>query len=81
MIDYGLTDKVAIVTGGSDGLGRATAKLLAAEGVKVVICGRREDYLKDAAKNAFAGKRRHGCCRSGGCIGRHRLREPDERHN
>jgi 3-oxoacyl-[acyl-carrier protein] reductase len=50
MIDYGLTDKVAIVTGGSDGLGRATAKLLAAEGAKVVICGRREDYLKDAAK-------------------------------
>ena len=50
MIDYGLTDKVAIVTGGSDGLGRATAKLLAAEGAKVVICGRREDYLKNAAQ-------------------------------
>ena len=49
MFDLGLTDKVAIVTGGSDGLGRATAHRLAEEGAKVVICGRREDYLKTAA--------------------------------
>ena len=49
MFDLGLRDKVAIVTGGSDGLGRATAQRLASEGVKVVICGRREDYLRQAA--------------------------------
>lgn len=49
MFDLGLNDKVAIVTGGSDGLGRATAHRLAEEGAKVVICGRREDYLKSAA--------------------------------
>lgn len=49
MIDYGLTGKVAIVTGGSDGLGRATARLMAREGANVVICGRRSDYLKEAA--------------------------------
>ncbi|MGZ0189742.1 MAG: SDR family NAD(P)-dependent oxidoreductase, partial [Alphaproteobacteria bacterium] len=54
MIDYGLTDKVAIVTGGSDGLGRATAHLLATEGAKVVICGRRADYLKQAAETLSA---------------------------
>jgi 3-oxoacyl-[acyl-carrier protein] reductase len=54
MIDYGLTDKVAIVTGGSDGLGCAAAHLLATEGAKVVICGRRADYLKQAAETLSA---------------------------
>ena len=41
MLDLGLTGKVAIVTGGSEGLGRATALRLAAEGAHVVICARR----------------------------------------
>lgn len=49
-MDLGLEGKVAIITGGSDGLGRATAHRLAAEGARVVICGRREDYLKQAAE-------------------------------
>lgn len=49
MIDYGLAGKTAIVTGGSDGLGRATAALLAREGANVVICARRVDHLKAAA--------------------------------
>jgi 3-oxoacyl-[acyl-carrier protein] reductase len=50
MLDLGLTRKVAIVTGGSDGLGRATALRLAAEGCKVAICARREDHLEAAAE-------------------------------
>ena len=51
MIDYELKGKIAIVTGGSDGLGRATAKKLAQEGANVIICARREKHLLEAAKS------------------------------
>jgi NAD(P)-dependent dehydrogenase (short-subunit alcohol dehydrogenase family) len=48
--------KVAIVTGGSDGIGRATASLLAARGATVIICARRADKLEEArAAIAAAG--------------------------
>ncbi len=42
-----LKDKVAIVTGGGTGIGRATALLFAEEGADVVVVGRREDRLLD----------------------------------
>ena len=44
-----LRDKTAIVTGGGSGIGEATAKALAAQGVNVVICGRREASLARVA--------------------------------
>jgi NAD(P)-dependent dehydrogenase (short-subunit alcohol dehydrogenase family) len=44
----GLEGKTAVVTGGSKGIGLETARLLAEEGVKVLICARREDALAEA---------------------------------
>ena len=49
MLDLGLDGKVAIITGGSDGLGRAAAERLAREGARVAICGRRKERLEQAA--------------------------------
>ena len=40
-----LANKVAIVTGASSGIGRAAAKLFAAEGAKLVVAARRKDKL------------------------------------
>ena len=48
-MDLGLQGKVAIITGGSDGLGLAAARTLAAEGAAVAICGRDAARLKEAA--------------------------------
>lgn len=41
-----LQDKVAIVTGASQGIGEATARLLAREGAKVVLAARRREHLQ-----------------------------------
>src|SRR5574337_1176937 len=49
VLDLGLTGKIAIITGGSDGLGRAAAERLAREGARVAICARRKDHLERAA--------------------------------
>jgi NAD(P)-dependent dehydrogenase (short-subunit alcohol dehydrogenase family) len=53
-MDLGLEGRVAIVTGGSDGLGFATARRLAAEGVAVAICGRSATRLKEAGEKLRA---------------------------
>lgn len=50
-----LEGKVAIVTGGSNGIGFATAKRFAAEGAQVVITGRRERELAEAAQRIGPG--------------------------
>lgn len=49
-MDFGLNKKVVIVTGGSSGIGMATAKSFHAEGAIVVINGRNEAKLTAATK-------------------------------
>jgi NAD(P)-dependent dehydrogenase (short-subunit alcohol dehydrogenase family) len=48
-MDLQLKDKTALVTGGSEGIGRGIARALAREGVDVAICARRKDKLDQAA--------------------------------
>src|SRR5438067_4145519 len=50
----GLNGKVALVTGASEGIGRATAQRLAAEGAHVMICARRPEPLARAEEDIRA---------------------------
>jgi 3-oxoacyl-[acyl-carrier protein] reductase len=53
-LELGLAGKVAIVTGGSEGLGRACVERFARSGVKVTLCARRKDVLERAAAEIAA---------------------------
>ena len=53
-MDMMLKGKTAIVTGASAGIGRACAKALAAEGVRVCIAARRREMLEDVSKEIAA---------------------------
>jgi 3-oxoacyl-[acyl-carrier protein] reductase len=57
-MDLGLTDKVAVVTGSSRGLGLASARALVAEGCRVVLCARGEERLAEAAVEVEAAAKR-----------------------
>jgi 3-oxoacyl-[acyl-carrier protein] reductase len=47
-MELGLKGKVAIVTGSTEGIGKATAAVLAREGAKVTICSRRASAVEEA---------------------------------
>lgn len=48
-MDLGLRERVCVVTGSTEGIGRETARLLAEEGARVVVTGRRRERV-DAVK-------------------------------
>jgi len=58
-MDLGLADRVYIVTGGTGGLGLATAQSLVAEGARVVVSGRRREAV-DQAVSTLGADHAHG---------------------
>jgi 3-oxoacyl-[acyl-carrier protein] reductase len=53
-MDLGISGKTALVTGASAGIGRAIAKSLVAEGVKLAVVARRRDLLESLEKEIGA---------------------------
>ena len=47
-----LKDKIALITGGTEGIGLATAKLFVKEGAYVFITGRRQKELDEAVRQS-----------------------------
>jgi 3-oxoacyl-[acyl-carrier protein] reductase len=57
-MDLSLTDKIAVITGSSRGLGLASARALVAEGCRVCLCARGPERLAEAAVEVEASARR-----------------------
>lgn len=53
-MDLGLRERVCVVTGSTGGIGRETARLLAAEGARVVVTGRRAERVEETREELGA---------------------------
>jgi NAD(P)-dependent dehydrogenase (short-subunit alcohol dehydrogenase family) len=53
-VELGLRDRVCVVTGSTTGIGLETARLLAAQGARVAVCGRSVDRVEAARQSAGA---------------------------
>ena len=51
--------KIALITGATSGIGKATARLFAQHGLDLILCGRREDRLQELQKELAARVRVH----------------------
>src|SRR5881394_1864633 len=59
-MDLGLTDKVALITGSSRGIGLASARALVSEGCRVCLCARGAEQLAEAALEVEAAAKKPG---------------------
>jgi 3-oxoacyl-[acyl-carrier protein] reductase len=59
-VDLGLKGRACVVTGASRGIGRATARMLCAEGADVLLVARSEDALLEAADECAAAGQQAG---------------------
>jgi NAD(P)-dependent dehydrogenase (short-subunit alcohol dehydrogenase family) len=69
-LDFQLNGRVAIVTGGSSGIGLATARALLAAGANVAICARDGERLETAAALLAAGASTNGTAASARVLAR-----------
>ena len=67
-MDLGLEGKVALVTGGSKGIGRGIAEALVGEGAKVALTSRSAERARETAETASQA----ATCRDQDCRNKHR---------